>query len=203
MEEFKPLETANKTQTNSEKRYDAVNTESGNVAPKRFWARTKEALFTNGSSGGSLFEYLWFDILIPSAKDTVVNLFKNGVDTVFYGGATSNRNSGYSQTSYGSYYNRSRSQNNYQQPISWSNQAPDYRTVTFETYGKATYALQQLQDATGRYGYARVGDLLDLANIVPDPIDYKHGWGDLRNSRVVPAGGGRYRIELPVPAAID
>ena len=196
MEEYKP-----KGVQDEEKRFDPVNEHQGEIRKKTMMQKIRDEFVQE--DGKSLVDYIVLDLLVPAFKDTLANMVKNTIDIVLYGGATSNRsNGGYSQPSYGNYYRQQRSQN-YQRPITYSNSSPDYRDVTFENYGKATYALQQLQDATNRYGYARVGDLLDLAFLTPDPIDYKHGWADLRNARVVSAGGGRYRIELPVPIAID
>lgn len=204
MEEYKPGKTSldKPVDISEEKRFEPVNEQSGEIKKRSLFMRAIDEIFHFGDK--PFIEWAVLDVLVPSFKDTLASLVKNGADILFYGSSSSssNKGNGYSYNSYQNYYDN-RPKNGTQAVVILSQGSPDYRDVTFENYGKAMNALNQLRDATARYGFARVGDLMDLANITPEPIDYKHGWPDLRNARVSPAGGGRYRLELPAPAPID
>lgn len=217
MEEFKPKSSLdNKRPAESEKRYEAVNTETVETKPRSLFARAVDEIFH--FNGKNFIEWAVMDNIVPSCRDFLANFMKSGIDSVFYGGPTSqNRSSGYSTVSYQKYWNGGSSvpQSSYHQSQVYSVK-PDYRSLVFEDYGKAQWALNQLKDAIVRYQYARVGDYIDMANnvykdertgrlvpIVPESVDYDHGWADLSNARVVPAGGGKYRVDLPTPAPLD
>ena len=221
MQEFKPRPEDAKTEEKSGRdvHFEPVNKESTPVEEPGFWKRTGDAIFKGRKSGRSLFEDIWFGSIIPTGVDMVTNAAKNTIDSIFYNtlGFTVTNNVRTSGPSYGTAYERSRGRvQTTSEPVLYSNgNKPTYKDLTFRSLGEAQYAKSQLEDAVIKYQYARVAYLIELANnsyinasglevpLTPDPVDYDFGWADIRNARIYPVGGGKYKIDLPTPAPLN
>lgn len=221
MEEFKPRpgDEVKKPETEQEQEGKAV------ILQQSFWQRTKNAFFSGYVPNENFLEEFWFNNAIPVMKDSFVNFGNKILNYLFYGGAVSGNTSGGVKPSYGRYYGKSQTvSTSFVQPKMYDNAGPDYKAVTFCDYGQARVAKDRLDDTLAQYHRVSVGDYIDIANeiarnngerlvyinsrgnevgLTPEHIDYEHGWIDLRNVRIIPAGGGRYTLELPSPAPLD
>lgn len=221
MEEFKPRpgDEVKKPETEQESELKDV------VVQPNFFKRTINAFFSGYIPNENFLEEFWFNNAIPVMKDSLVNFGNKMLNNIFYGGAVSNNTSGGIKPSYGRYYTRPQNVSTaFVQPQIF-NSAPDYRSIVFPNRGVALIALDEVNDALNKYSRLSVGDYIDIAikiyaeqckerlcyidargnqiALVPDHVDYKYGWIDLRNVRVIPAGGGKYTLDLPAPAPFD
>ena len=148
--------------------------------------------------------YLFFDVLVPAIKDTIVNFVTNGINAVIYGD-TRPRNSKFTApygnrpyTSYSSYSRPSRpaegSFSRYGRETRYSQE----KEPIVESRYDADMVLEELNNCICEYDQATVGDLYDLLGFDSDHTDYKWGWSDLSSATVRKVPGG-WLIDLPRP----
>ena len=155
-------------------------------------------------------DYLFYDVIVPAIKDTIVNTITNGIQAFVYGGSRSQ-----GQRFTGSYgVNRFSSGNSY---TSYSNRYgsprpdPAMHTVDrgymndkepiLETRYDAEVVLDDLRDLIASYGQATVGDLYDLLGFDSKHTDYKWGWVDLGTAQVRHVYDG-WLVDLPRPVRV-
>lgn len=163
-----------------------------------------------GEESRNVGEYIIYDILIPAAKDMIVDTIKGGIEMMMYGekrGRNITRDRGRSyHTSYGSYYRQNdREQNNrdHRRDISRTGRARhDFSQILLESRGEAEEVLENLCDQCATYNLATVADLYDLVGITSNFTDNKYGWTDLRDASVSRVRGG-YELNLPRPQPVD
>lgn len=205
MEEFKPKSSLdNKSINQKEKRFEAVQDKPEIIdhSDSLLW----KILY-------GVKENVWKGFLKPTLLDAGATAMKTVIDVIFFGSPTSqSKTNGYSNPSYQVYF---KPQDSYptavKKPDTPIPGTFDFNSVDFVTYGKARYALDQLNQACENkdpeyLNYARVGDLYDLANYPVTSIDYDYGWRDVKNARIIqtPIGfetirGGKFRIIFPNP----
>lgn len=148
--------------------------------------------------------YLIYDVLVPKIKDTIVDMFVDGIKMIFYGTVGGGKNSSNERTSYTSYYkygNSSSSRSS--RTLSSREETPDdYREIILETRTDAEEVLDTLDELISSYKYATVADLYTCVGITGDFTDNKFGWSDLKSARVRPTRGG-YLLVLPRPTVLD
>lgn len=147
--------------------------------------------------------YLFFDVLVPAIKDTIVNFVTNGINAVIYGD-TRPRQSRFNQpygnrpyTSYSSYSRPStRPEGSFRsgREIRYSQE----KEPIVESRYDADLVLEELNNCICEYDQATVGDLYDLLGFDPDHTDYKWGWTDMSSATVRKVPGG-WLIDLPRP----
>jgi hypothetical protein len=136
--------------------------------------------------------YLKDEVFIPSAKKLLVDLIKNGAETLFYGSVDrSRRGSVVDRVSYDSFSNSRR----YEEPR--QRVAFDYDQICINDRGEAEMVLARLDEVIDTYGWARVSDLYDLIGVTCDYTCNNYGWNNLSTARVVLARGGGYKFDLP------
>lgn len=160
-------------------------------------------------------DYLVWDILLPTVKDTIVNLIKNGAEALFYGSTSSRRygegksSASYSGYYYGSRYNRKEGKDDrgYED---WRRSKAGRYDLSYIVYKgrdgrggvdakrQAEEVLDQLVELTMSYGFARVADFYELSRYPSDYTDNSMGWYELSKARVQRVPGG-YILDLPDP----
>ena len=151
----------------------------------------------------SVKDYLFFDVLVPAIKDTIVNFVTNGINAVIYGD-TRQRQSRFNQpygnrpyTSYSSYSRQSRPVEGSFRPGREMRYSQEKEPIVESRYD-ADLVLEELNNCICEYDQATVGDLYDLLGFDPDHTDYKWGWTDLSSATVRKVPGG-WLIDLPRP----
>lgn len=141
---------------------------------------------------------IWYDIIIPKAKDMLYTCITDGISMMLFGetkGKNINRIGGNSYVSYSSYYNSNTGNNN--RTISDRDRAiHNFSGCIFDTRGDAERVLSELFDLTVDYGQASVADFYDLAGIERKYTDDNWGWKDLRDASVSRCRDG-YVINFP------
>lgn len=149
-------------------------------------------------------EYLIWDVIVPTIRDTIVDAGQNIIDMIFYGdkrsrNVQSNRGRS-SYTSYGNYYSNSsiRESRTGQRNISRQNRSRhNFDEIIFASRAEAEDVLDHLIDLCVNYGMVSVADFYDLAGITSEFTEVDYGWVDLSNSEVIRARGGGFMINLP------
>lgn len=138
--------------------------------------------------------YIIWDVLIPAAKNTILDIIIDSAN-MFFGGSKSRKSSSSGRnTPYRSYYGGS------------ENSRPAERTrpmikysmldITVDNRGEAEAILRQIRDYLEDYGEVSVGDLYDACGITAEYTDYKYGWANLDSAKAVRVRDG-YFLDLP------
>lgn len=144
------------------------------------------------------------DVVIPNIQDALFNIANNALATAFgRSPSTSNRrnyNAVSTRTSMDRYYEDKRRSETRMAPTLLDE-------VIFPSRADAEGVIVDLQNTLDSYNVASVADYYDLANVTPEPQDFKVGWEknwtnlDGLRSRQISRG---YIIEgLPRPRRID
>jgi hypothetical protein len=172
---------------------------------KGIWKRVSASFSADNTQ--SVMEYVIHDVLIPAAKDLIVDTVRGALEMKMYGqrqGRSMHREGGRSTyTNYNSMSYRGRDIR--PQPIEISREARarhEFDEVMIPTRGDAEQVLQGLWDLVERYGQASVADFYDLCGLDHSFTDAKWGWTNLQGSDVQRVRQG-YVINLPRTVVID
>ncbi len=150
-----------------------------------------------------VMSYLFFDVLVPAVKDTIVNFVVNGINAVIYGDTRprqSRFNQPYGNRPYTSYSSYSRPSTRPEGSFSRRGEIrySQEKEPIVESRYDADLVLEELNNCICEYDQATVGDLYDLLGFDSDHTDYKWGWSDLSGATVRKVPGG-WLIDLPRP----
>jgi hypothetical protein len=166
-------------------------------------------VFIAGSAKTAVGYALW-EVLLPAAKDTVVEVITQGVEKLFFGDSrrrgTPPPQSG--PTGYVS-YNRysgpmggSRMMTSAQRVMSRQARARhDFDEIVLESRTDAEEVIDRLFDLVSRYESATVSDLYELVGLSSSHTDHKWGWTDIRGAGVSRSRDG-YVLDLPEPVPL-
>ena len=164
---------------------------------KPFMSRVRDVFVK--SDDVSIKDYLIFDVIVPSIKDTVIDT----IQMIFYGSKGRRRrdgrlaSTGGTRISYASYYrddddDRKRNRDNRN-----SREANSIDDILFETRAEAQEVLNSLADIIDEYGSASIADFCDLCGVTEEYTDHKYGWTDVSKSTIESVRGGYFVINLP------
>jgi hypothetical protein len=138
-------------------------------------------------------EYLVKDVLVPSAKDLIVDLVTKGINILVRGSAApGNRRTIVDKVSYNNKYWGKSDYREEARPRA----RLDYDEIEFKQRAEAEMVLDQLDNLIDTYGHARVADLYDLVGVSCDYTYQNYGWTNLGTARVVATRDG-YVLDLP------
>ena len=182
----------------SEKRVEKVV--KGTVKTKKNEVRKLKDTFV-AEDVHTVWDYLLHDMIIPTAKNLIVDLGKSFLERTILGGSGGGRSSGYrDNVTYRDYGSYSRNEPRYAAPRT-RNQF-DYDDIVFHQAGDAHAVLDQMQFILDKYKIVRVADLYDMCELTAPYTAHDYGWTSLSRARVVPVRGG-YIIEMPRASIID
>ncbi len=153
-------------------------------------------------SAENVIAYITMEVLVPAAKDMIIDAFSQGIQRIFYGDSRSRRPD--SRTVHTS-YNKVSKPSGYESRRGMSHQSRanhDFNDILLESRAEAEEVLDRLRDLIREYNEAKVADLYDLVGITGSFTDDRWGWTDLRSARVRPIQGG-YLLELPRTEPLD
>lgn len=167
-------------------------------------------LFFGGSTPRDIGGYILLDVLIPAARDTVVNAGREGLELLIYpdGRHVSSRHyDDRPRRSRGSRvrYDIVSAPGSRQRPRDISSRARsvhDFDEILIDSRVEAEEIIQQLYEYLERYEEVTVAQLYGLLGISPAYTDQKYGWLDLRGLRPIRTKDG-YLLDLPKPEALD
>lgn len=152
---------------------------------------------------GEVKTYLVRDLLIPSIKNTILDLIIEGATIIFKGesGRSKKRpNSEY--VSYRSYSEKDYRDDRYRSETR-SRSSYGFDDIILESRGEAEEVLTRMDELIETYGFVTVADLYDLVGKSCSYTDNKYGWTNLRNAETVRVRGGDYMLRLPRASTID
>lgn len=157
------------------------------------------------STGDSVLHYIFVDVLLPAAKDTLTDVVTKGIELLLYGESRDYRRSRGRGTviSYGNMYREQRAKPR-QQPLLAPGRRSKTRLVTFEDQGEAGEVLEFLMDLIDKYGQASVADFYEVSGLTEysDFTDNSYGWSNLSGTRIVRTRDG-YEIDFSEPRRLD
>jgi hypothetical protein len=172
--------------------------------------RLKELIF-GGADGGSVWEYVTQDVLVPAAKDTLVDVVREGIERMVFGEATARRSRsrnrpGETFISYNRYSGggrREESHDRHRTQMSRRGRARhDFDEIILPTRHEADEVIERLFDLISQYEIATVSDLYDLVGLQANYTDDKWGWTELPGAGVSRVRSG-YLLDLPRPIPLD
>lgn len=149
----------------------------------------------------SVVRYVISDVLIPAARNMIVDSTQRGVERLVYGDKAVQRRSFGSagRISYQSY----------QTPVSRSYSSPASRMapaigssrasrddVILADREEAELVLERMGDVIDQFEIVTMADLNELLGLPTSHVDYKWGWMDIRGVRILQVREG-YLIDLP------
>lgn len=167
------------------------------VQKKSVFGKMKDAFL---GESGNLGDYLMYDVLIPSFRDTLSDMGIGIIERMFGTGrgrtSRSNivRDRGRSYVSYNSNSNNRRDNG---RDIDRNARARhDFNNIVFTNKWEAEDVLSNLVDMVAEYDEATVSEFYELSGIQPDYTDDKFGWTNLRDAYVERVRNG-YVIVFP------
>jgi hypothetical protein len=158
-----------------------------------------------GGDARSAIEYMIAEVLVPAAKEAIVDAMSSGFEKLVYGESRRKRGPGPMAGALGYVsYNRQGAQRGPAtvEPQRMSRQARARHAFDEIVIGSRTEAeevLDRMYDLLSRYDSVAVADLYDLTGIESSHTDHKWGWRELHGSGVGRVRGGGYVLDLPEP----
>lgn len=157
----------------------------------------------------SAMRYVMFDVLLPAAKDMIVEAGSSGIEKLVFGDLrrriSNSPPSG--PTGYVS-YNRmamgaaSRLTAPQRVMSRRARSRHDFDEIILDSRTEAEDVIDRLFDLVSRYESATVADLYELVGLPSSHTDHKWGWTDVRGAGVSRVRDG-YLLDLPEPHPLD
>lgn len=199
-----------KKEAESQKKVEPVV--EGKVVQKKpsVGRRFKES-FMSGESAKTAAGYVFFDVLIPAAKDALLKGVSQGFEKMLWGNVSGPTRTGARDPRFESpfghvAYNRPSSsplrRGEPRDQLNRSRRMPGWNELVFESRHEADEVLDGLFNLISQYQIASVADLYALSGLQTDHTMGKWGWTELRGSNVRQTGDG-YLLMLPKPEALE
>lgn len=151
-------------------------------------------------------QYVFFGVLLPAAKDSLLDGIHQYFERLMFGEARSRRpSSGMSASPYGHVkYNQKfpGSQQSALPQRTLSQRARsrhDFDEILLTNRSEAEDVIERMFEIVSRHGSASVADLYELTGIASAHTDHKWGWTDMRGSGVTRYRNQGYLLNLPDP----
>jgi hypothetical protein len=205
--EYPPNSEASKRRAREEEKDIKRVTSEDPVRRKKSLGKQFKETFVAGDVKSTV-RYGVFDVLIPAAKDTVVEVLSQGIEKLIYGdsrrrpGSTPPQSGPTGIISYDRYRMQSRQTAPQRVMSRQARSRHDFDEVVLTSRTEAEEVIDRLFEVVSRYGTATVADLYELVGITGTHTDNKWGWTDLRGAGVSRVRGG-YLLDLPEPQPLD
>lgn len=148
--------------------------------------------------------YIIEDVLIPTIKKTIYDIFTESLNMIFFGGSAQNRSSNaVGKVSYRNYNSISTNNRNTLQNSNYR-RTYDYENVIIPSRGEAEAALSEMDAIIDAYGVVKVSDFYEIVGIDGDPTANKYGWMNINSARIERLiDGSGYVIKLPKAVPLD
>jgi hypothetical protein len=161
-----------------------------------------------GGDAKTAVRYAMFDILLPAARDMVIDVTTQGLEKLIFGDSRRRRGSTPPQagpTGYVSYdrYQMGSRQSAPQRALSRRARAQhDFDEIVLTSRVEAEEVIDQMNEIISRYGVVSVADLYELIGLPSTHVDNKWGWSNLPGAGVARVRGG-FLLDLPEPQPLD
>lgn len=190
------------------KRVERVTTGKVIRRKKPLGSRIKDVFL--GADAASVGHYIWLDILVPAAKDMLVDMASQGAERLVFGednrfaprrrsrGGATRVYTDYSRYSWGESSARraprDRPPSGHRAPR--HDRVPAIDDVILESRAEAGEVVEKLYDILNRYDVVTVADFYATCGITAPYTDNNWGWTDLQGTGVRRVHEG-YLVELP------
>lgn len=178
------------------------------IRKKKTWLDKVTGVFF-GDDAKSVGQYIVWDVLIPAAKDTIVDMVKTGVEMLVFGEGRSDRirrDRGRSiVTRYDAMYrgrDRDRDSDRRDRGMSRNRARHKFDDIIIPSRGEAEEVLSSLVDMISQYDAVTISEFYDLVGITGDYTDQKWGWYNLADAYVDRVREG-WVIVFPKPEVLD
>lgn len=162
-----------------------------------------------GGDAKSVWGHVVQTIIIPTVKDTIVDIITQGAERTFYGDTRPSSRRGaigrIGVTAYTAYNKVQQTQNTRPDPRpQLSRQARtthNFDEILLDSRADADTVIDKLMFYITKYGQASVADLLELVGVEPEFTDDGYGWVDIENMGVSRVAG-KYLLDLPQPVVL-
>lgn len=157
-----------------------------------------------GGDAKSALSYGFYDVVIPAAKEMIVDFGRETLEKLVMGTSRRQRNAPPSgQMGYVSYNRYAMGGQQAPRSISRSSRVRhNFDEIILDSRQEAEDVLDRLFEIVDRFGSASVADLYDLVGVQSNHADQKWGWEELRGSVASRVRGG-YLLDLPEPAPLN
>lgn len=206
-QEFPPNSETSKQSARDGKDISPV-VSSGAVRRKRSLRKQFKETFVSGDFRTAV-GYVLFDVLLPAAKDMVVEAGSQGIEKLIFGDARQRRRGStppysgpYGNIAYHKYSSESRMSGPERAMSRRSRARHNFDDIVLDERAEAEEVIDRLFDLVSRYEAATVADLYELVGLGGTHTDNKWGWTDLTGAGVTRVRGG-YLLDLPEPEPLD
>lgn len=199
MEQFPPNSVKSKAPEPEEKKIERI-TKSEPTRRKKGLAKQFQNTFFGGDLK-SASQYVLFGVLIPAAKDALVEAGSAGFEKLIFGDSKRRGSRGMGSALGHVAYNRMSQPVKAMQYQDLSRRARvmhDFDEIVLDSRQEAEDVLDRLYDLLSRYEEVTVADLYELTGIKSTHVDKQWGWSNLKGSSVSRVRGG-YLLDLPEP----
>lgn len=182
------------------------------VRRKKPLSKRMREMFT-GEEDGSIGEYVLVDMIIPALKDLIADVIIGSTERKLFGQASGRRHrrpGGNGPANRFAYDQVGRnpvgraSGRDEGRGLSRNARARhDFDEIVIPTRPEAEEVLTQMFDLIDRYNEVSVAEFFELVGVPGNFADRRHGWTDLRGSRVSRANGGGYVLDLPPTEVLE
>lgn len=195
-----------KVKENAEPKPEVEKVISGEVVRRKKPLGKRVAETFGGDDMKSVWSYVVMEVMIPAAKDMIVDATSQGIERMIFGevrargSRPSSRGSNY--TPYNRYSSNVRKEEPSRSISPRGRSAHNFDEIVLPTRVEAEEVIERLYDLVSKYDIATVADLYSLVGIKPQYTDEKWGWTDLRGLGATRIRNG-YLIDIPRPEPID
>ena len=171
----------------------------GHIKEKGLTDKAAEAIFSEDTR--TVGNYILWDVIIPSFKNTIADMVIGGIEMVLFGSSRgSRRKRGDSRVSYAGYYEGSSRYDRGDSRVDYRdrNRQYSYDDILLDDRGEAEEVVSTMEDLVRKYGEASVADLCSLVGVNSKHTDQKWGWTDSRDFSYRRSGRG-YILDFAKP----
>lgn len=205
--EFPSNSERSRKDTPEDKKISSVVT-SGAVRRKKSLRKQFSDTFVAGDARTAM-RYVIFDVLLPAAKDTIVEAGSQGIEKLIFGdsrrrGSTRPQSGPTGHVQYNRYSmgDASRFSSPQRAMSRQARSRHNFDEIVLTERSEAEEVIDRLFDLVSRYEQASVADLYELVGLSSTHTDHKWGWSDLHGAGVSRIRGG-YLLDLPEPEPLD
>lgn len=190
----------------SEKKVQRVTRGEATRKKKSLSKRMAEAM--GGGDVRSVWGFVAFDVLIPAAKDMVVEAVTQGFERMIFPDSSPRSrgrfsHGGRSHINYGNRFGPGRDDRDRGHMSPRGRATHDFGEIILDTRGDAEEVIDGMFELLSKYDVVSVADLYNLAGISANYTDEKWGWTDLRGAGATRLrSGSGYLLDLPRPEPI-
>ena len=203
--EFPPNSEKSKKGVSNGKNISPV-VQGGAVRRKKSLRKQFKETFVAGDARTAI-HYVIFDVLLPAAKDMVVEAGSQGIEKLIFGesrrrGSTRPQAGPTGYVSYNRMSTGSRLSGPQRAMSRQSRARHNFDEIVLDNRSEAEEVIDRLFDLVSRYESASVADLFELVGLPSAHTDNRWGWTDLSGAGVSRIRGG-YLLDLPEPEPFE